>query len=117
MKKKLSKKVIKIAIYSAFLSTGFVVGKIFSVSYFSIDTKINIIDVLSILTTLFAAYVLSTVIDKEKEDHRTEKDLILKRIEDIYQLIEDTNLKLTASTVPYQVAASKIKRIYISLKT
>lgn len=112
-----SKKTINFAKTIVLLSLGFIAGKFFNIYYFSIDEKVNLVDILSILATIFAAYVVSKVIDKEKEDHRTEKDLILKRIEDIYQLISSSQSKLTEPQVPYQVAGSTVKQIFTSVNT
>jgi hypothetical protein len=117
MKKKRNKRLIDFAVYAALILIGFILGKLFNIWYFTIDEKINLVDLLSIIVTVTAAFIVAKVLDKEKQDRRTEKDLILKRVEDIYQHIETCQPKLTASSVPYQFAASQIKGIYTYLNT
>ncbi len=55
--------------------------------------------------------MISYYFDKEKQTNRTEKDLILKRVDDVYLLIENISLKIEDGTISYQEAASKVKRI------
>jgi hypothetical protein len=94
---------------------GIVVGKLFNIHYFKVDQNINIVDVVSVGVTIFAAYIVSKVLDKQKQDNRSEKDLIIKRTEDIYQLIDDSSSKIIRGEIKYQEAASYIKRINVSL--
>lgn len=99
----------------ASFATGIVVGKLFDFKYFKVDSYINVVDVISVAVTMFAAYIVTKVLDKEKQDNRTEKDLIIKRTEDIYQLIDDSNNKVITGAIKYQEAASHFKRINVSL--
>lgn len=101
-------------LFSAF-SIGIVVGKLVDFKYFKVDKSVNIIDVVSVAVTIFAAYIVTKVLDKEKQDNRTEKDLIIKRTEDIYQLIDESNSKVIVGAIKYQEAASHFKRISVSL--
>lgn len=110
-----SKYVIGACLLFATFSIGIVVGKLVDFKYFKVDNNINIIDVISVAVTIFAAYIVTKVLDKEKQDNRNEKDLIIKRTEDIYQLIDDSNNKVIIGAIKYQEAASHFKRINVSL--
>lgn len=107
--------VIGVCLLFATFSIGIVVGKLVDFKYFKVDNNINIIDVISVAVTVFAAYIVTKVLDKEKQDNRNEKDLIIKRTEDIYQLIDDSNNKVIIGAIKYQEAASHFKRINVSL--
>ena len=115
-KKNLSKFIFQGVLIAGIFITGFDVGKfVNNIPYFKIDEKISLVELLSIATTLFAAWYIAKVIDKEKTDNRNEKDLILKRLDGIFQIIEDSNLKVSTGVIPYQEATSFIKRINDSL--
>lgn len=113
--KEKSKHVITVCLLCASFVIGVVFGKLVDVKYFKVDENINIIDVISVAVTIFAAYIVTKVLDKEKQDNRTEKDLIIKRTEDIYQLIDDSNIRVVSGAIKYQEAASHFKRINVSL--
>lgn len=103
--------------YFCSAALGFVVGKMISFQDFEISKAIDLVDLLSIIVTLLIAYIVSKVIDKEKQDSRIEKDLLLKRVEDIYQLSEESQALLAKSDVLYQDATSSIKQTYVTLNT
>lgn len=114
---KKSKIVFIILLCLAIFGIGVVVGKFVNIGYFSIDEKVNLIDIVSICVTMFAAWYITDVLETEKQDNRTEKDLIIKRTEDIYQLIDDSHQKVITGNIPFQDATTHLKRINVSLKS
>jgi hypothetical protein len=116
-KPKPSNWIFRTALCFAIFASGVVVGKLINITYFSIDEKVNVFDILSICATLFAAWYISGILEKEKQDNRTEKDLILRRTEDIYQLIDDSHQKVVSGSIPFQDATSHLKRINTSIKS
>lgn len=114
---KASSVLYRAALLAAIFVIGIVVGKIITISYFKVEENINLVDIISIAATLFAAWYVAKVLDKEKVDSRTEKDLILRRTEDIYQLIEDSHQKVTTGKIAYQEASSHLKRTNISINS
>jgi hypothetical protein len=114
-KRPLSKIIFNILICSCLITTGIVIGKCVNFSFFKVDSNINLVDVLTIVTTIYAVWYVSKVLDKEKQDKRTEKDLILKRTEDIYNLISNMREKVLRGNVPYSEASSHLKRISVSI--
>lgn len=114
----MSRYLLRVIICLCLVSLGIVIGKFVNIlPHFKVDETVNLVDVLSIIATLFLAWYVSKILDKEQQDSRGEKDLILKRIEDIYQLIDESHRKVIFTKVAYQEAASYCKRINLSLKT
>ncbi|MCE3295292.1 MAG: hypothetical protein K0R65_1006 [Crocinitomicaceae bacterium] len=110
-----NKRVFGICLLAVALLGGIIIGKLIDFTYFKVEKTINLIDILSIIVTVLAAYFVTKILDKEKQDYRTEKDLIIKRTEDIYQLLEDSHGKVVTGLIKYQEAASHCKRINVSL--
>lgn len=115
-KRKISKILFRIGLCLAIFTAGIVVGKFCNFHYFTLDKNINLIDILSICVTLFAAWYITGILETEKQDNRIEKDLIIRRTEDIYQLINDSHQKIITGKIPFQDATSHLKRINVSLK-
>jgi hypothetical protein len=108
--------IFKFLLLASVLVIGIVIGKFTNLNYFTISKEINLIELVSLSATIFLAYIVSKVIEKDNQEKRVEKDLLIKRIDDIYNLIEDSNVKVISGQIKYQDAASHFKRINISLK-
>lgn len=115
-KKKISRTLFRIVLCLAIFGSGFIVGKLLNITYFTIEQDINLIDIVSICVTVFAAWYISGILETEKQDNRTEKDLIIRRTEDIYQLIDDSHQKVITGNIPFNEATSHLKRINVSIK-
>ena len=89
---------------------GFVTSKTISFHHFKIDSDINLLDLASIFITIMLAYLVYAILDKNKEDRVKEKELILKRVDDIYTYIELNQYKIVNGSVKYSDYASFIKR-------
>ena len=88
-----------------FLLTGFIIGKsISAIPYFNISKEIDVIAILSIFATIFIAYLVYNFLDKNKEDRVREKELILKRVEEIYNFTHNFYLDTLDSNVKYSKA-------------
>ncbi|HTE01654.1 MAG TPA: hypothetical protein VK668_20340 [Mucilaginibacter sp.] len=110
-----------ISIYSVFLLIlGILIGKtiqrwaIIKVKT-EVDTVGAIISLLSLAVTLAVAYWVASILESKKEANRVEKDLIIKRIDDIYGLIEETSIKVAVQEIDLILAVSKIKRISVNI--
>ncbi len=110
-----SKTIFRIILLSALFVVGVVAGKLIDLPYFKIQKKIDLISIISISATLFAAWYIAKIIDKEKVENRSEKDLILKRTEDIYKLVDESYQKIVLGKIVFQEAATHLKRINISI--
>jgi len=80
-----------------------------------IDTVGAAISLLSLAVTLGVAYWVATILESTKEANRVEKDLFIKRIDDIYLLIEDTSSQVALQQIEHSLAVSSIKRISVNI--
>jgi hypothetical protein len=104
--------IIKITIFISILILGILIGKVVKDwPLFTLNYSLSITHIISIGTTLFIAILISYYFDKEKQNNRNEKDLILKRMDDVYMHIETLSTKIEDGSISYQEAASKVKRI------
>lgn len=94
--------------------SGVVIGKIIDFPFFELDKHLNIVEISSIITTILAAFLITNVLEKNKQDSRIEKDLLIKRLGDIDHLFDDIITKIGTDKYSYIEAASTIKRIRTS---
>lgn len=108
--------------YTAFvLVIGILIGKtIQRWPVIKIKTEVDTIgatfSLVSLGVTLAVAYWVASILESKKEANRAEKDLIIKRINDVYGLIEDTSVKVAGQEIALTVAISNIKRISVSIR-
>lgn len=114
-KKKKSRTLFRIVFAIAIFGVGFSFGKLVNIAYFTIDDNINLIDIVSICITVFAAWYITGILETEKQDNRTEKDLIIRRIDDIYHLIDGNRLKVITGNIALNEATSYVKRTNVSI--
>jgi hypothetical protein len=111
------------SIYSIFLLIiGILIGKtvqrwpIIKVKT-EVDTIGAMVSLISMGVTLGVAYWVASILESRKEANRAEKDLIIKRIDDIYRLIEETSNKVSIQEIDLTLAVSKIKRITVNINS
>jgi hypothetical protein len=80
-----------------------------------VDSVNAIFSLISLGVTLAVAYWVASILESKKEANRAEKDLIIKRIDDIYSLIEDTSVKVSIQEIDLLIAVANIKRISVSV--
>lgn len=101
------------------LVIGSILGKILgNYELFTIDTQLNLIDLLSILVTILLAIYIAKVLDKEKQNSQSSKDLVLKKIDqletDILQfenLLECCQIELLKVTSNCKKMSTQFSRI------
>ncbi len=108
---------MKYFIYIFLLFLGFAIGKYVSIPNFEVDKSINLVDVAGLLVTIGAAYWISKVIDKENQEHRTEKELFLKRSEGIAENVRDFSIRTSNGTINLIEVTSTCKRINIAIES
>lgn len=114
MRKRFNTLVIVGAIVLAFCF-GFVVSKMIDFPQFKISESIDLVNVLSVLVTVALALLITFLFDKIKSDNRIEKDLIMKRVDNVYELVNDIQKDVVGGSIEYTEAASMTKRIYTSM--
>jgi hypothetical protein len=71
------------------LIIGALAGKLISIPHFEVDPKINVLHAISILTPLLVAIVVGVMLDQQKESNKIKRDLILRRIDDLYETVNE----------------------------
>ncbi|MBS1526708.1 MAG: hypothetical protein JST19_13710 [Bacteroidetes bacterium] len=79
-----------------------------------VDTIGAAISLISMLVTLGVAYWVASILESKKEANRVEKDLIIKRVDGIYKIIDEIYNKVSTQEVDLTFAANFIRRISIS---
>ena len=93
---------------------GFLVGKIFSVPVFSFDKSVNLVHLISVLCPVIITIIVAILLDHKKESNKVKRDLILKRSDDLYRLIDDVSIIIDAqSEIPLSDVTSKLKRLSV----
>lgn len=108
--------IFNIILYLVFIIFGIVIGKFFTFPFFEISKEIDLVNVSTILVTILLALLFTHYFDKQKTDYRIEKDIILKRVEEFYQIVEKMQNKCVTGNIPYSEAAFFCKRLYLSVK-
>jgi len=122
------KKVAAILLIIVALLVGFLTGQLFTFKGIELEGKLNFGDllvgtisivfglittVITIGATLAAAYYVSKILDKQKEDDRTEKDIILKKVEDILPIVESSYVVITKSEKQLTEVIATLKKITV----
>ena len=102
------------------LITGIVLGSLVKDwPLLTLKKDVDLIGALSSLiiigATLYVAYFVAASIERQKENNRVEKDLVIRRIDDVYDLIEEFSIKLASQNLPVTLINSYLKRIPVNL--
>ncbi|MFN0729407.1 hypothetical protein [Polaribacter gochangensis] len=113
--KNLLNNILKTVFCLLLIIIGILIGKFYNFPYFEISKSIDLTNLFSISVTVGLAIIITVYFDKRKNDNRVEKDLILKRVDNIYEITNKLQKESVSGTIPYTEAASSIKRINTSL--
>lgn len=114
---KLKKILVKIGIYGSFFGAGLIFQNLIDFSYFEISKEIDLVSVFSLLVTIWLAIIVTSVIDKQNSNLRNEKDLIIKKVESIFDLVDKIQANTIKGSFAYSDAARLIKKLNTSLQT
>ncbi|WMN11922.1 hypothetical protein QYS49_31790 [Marivirga salinae] len=96
----------------AFIS-GIIVNEIFvNWSFITFNPELSISNLLSVGTTLIIAIFLTNYFDRSKFHSRKKVDLIINRLGEINNVLNDISNDLEDGKISYQKAASRLKKIY-----
>ncbi|WP_424964064.1 hypothetical protein [Ekhidna sp.] len=115
--KSLRNKLLYTGLYFSLVAVGFLIAKFFDIPHFEIKKEVDLISILSILVTVWLAVIITTVFDKRKSDFRIEKDIVIRRVDSIYNLVGELQRKSVSGEIEYTNAASSLKRINTSLSS
>lgn len=85
--KPMSKKTSNILLGIIILSIGICIGECIDYGYFELSKEVSIIEAISFFSTIGCAIYIAKILEKEVQDKRVEKDLYLKKIEQIEELL------------------------------
>ncbi|MDE0471423.1 MAG: hypothetical protein OXH57_05735 [Ekhidna sp.] len=114
---KLQINILKVVLYICLILIGILVGKFIDFPYFEISKSIDLVNVTSIVVTVLLAVLITVFFDKRRSDNRIEKDLILRRVENVYEITNELQKKSISGEILYTEAVSSIKRISTSMKS
>ena len=109
--------ILKVIFCLCLIVIGIVIGKFLNFQYFEISKEIDLVNITSIITTILLAILITLLFDKQKSDNRIEKDLILRRIDNIYAITNELQKESILGEIKYTEAASSIKRISTSIQS
>jgi hypothetical protein len=107
---------VVIALIAAAL--GFVAG--FATRYelnfhIQFDDKINPVELLSLACTIVLAWIVASVLDKQKEAEKSSREILLKRTEEFASFVVRSASRAASENFSYPEAASITKRIDVKL--
>lgn len=105
----MNKVVINIIIGVLCLILGIIIGQS-PLSPFTIDTKIGLLETADIVITVCFGIYLARILEKQIQDHRSEKDILIERITNIESCLSDIESIEADSEIRYAAVVSKISK-------
>lgn len=115
--KNLKNKFIQGGIYVSFIAFGYVLTRFFDIPHFEVSKTIDISNILTLIVTAWLAILITTVFEKQNNDKRVEKDLIITRVGNIYDIAASLQLESNSGRVHITEASSSLKRINTALNS
>lgn len=83
---------------------------------FQFDDKIDPVELLTLVATIILAWLVATVIDKQKEVEKSAKEILIKRAEEFHSFIVDSASRATSGSFAYSEAAYITKRVDVTAR-
>lgn len=115
--KNLKNKLLQAGIYLSFIAFGYVITRFIEIPHFEISKTIDVSNVLTLIVTAWLAILITTVFEKQNNDHRVEKDLIITRVGNIYDIADSLQLESNSGRIHITEASSSLKRINTALNS
>lgn len=115
--KNLKNKLIQGGIYLTFIVFGYAIARLFDIPHFEVAKSIDISNVITLIVTAWLAILITTVFEKQNNNHRVEKDLIITRVDNVFEIAASLQLESNTGKIHLTEASSSIKRINTSLKS
>lgn len=91
---------------------GVLCGKLITVPGVAISKEVNPLHGVSILSSIFIAIYIALILDKHKECKKIQRELVFRRIDEIYENIASLYLKLENKSINLTEANLVSKRIW-----
>lgn len=115
--KNLKNKLIQTGIYLSCIAFGYAVTRFIEIPHFEISKTIDVSNVLTLIVTAWLAILITTVFEKQNNDHRVEKDLIITRVGNIYDIADTLQFESNSGRIHITEASSSLKRINTALNS
>jgi hypothetical protein len=115
--KNLKNKLIQAGIYLSLIVFGYAITRLIEIPHFEISKSIDVSNVLTLIVTAWLAILITTVFEKQNNDHRVEKDLIITRVGNIYDIADSLQLESNSGRIHITEASSSLKRINSALNS
>lgn len=115
--KNLKNNLSKVGIYISIAIFGYIFARYFNVPHFEVSKTVDISNILSLLMTAWIAILISTVFEKKNGDNRIEKDLIIGRVGNMYDIAATLQIESNTGSIHLTEANSSLKRINTSLSS
>lgn len=115
--KNLKNKLIQAGIYLSLIVFGYAITRLIEIPHFEISKSIDVSNVLTLIVSAWLAILITTVFEKQNNDHRVEKDLIITRVGNIYDIADSLQLESNSGRIHITEASSSLKRINTALNS
>ncbi len=113
--KNLKNKLIQFGIYITLIAFGYAIARLVNLPHFEVSKSIDISNVITLIVTAWLAILITTVFEKQNNDHRVEKNLIIARVGNVFEIAASLQLESITGRIHLTEASSSIKRINSSL--
>lgn len=98
------------------IGIGFLLAKLITVPGIIFSKEINPLHGVSILSSVFIAIFLAIIFDKHKESRKVQRELILKRIEDLLGHVDKIDQIMDQNDIQLTSVTSSIKKVRMSFE-
>lgn len=109
--RKVNRNLLKLLFYVALILLGVSLGKFWNIlPYYSVSKEISLTDLISATFSVLIFYLIFSYVDKEKEEGSREKNLLISRVEEVYQGVKDQSYSIIGSQLNYSTAVASVNR-------
>ncbi len=95
---------------------GFIIGKIVFIPGISVQHEINPVHLISVISPIFVAVVISIIFAKERDNIKEIKGLILQRSCSVLDICESVHQYILNRQIAFSTAVSLLKKLSINTK-
>lgn len=96
---------------------GVCVGKILFFPLVSMDSKLNPLHLISILTTAFVGIYVGVLVAHDKDKYQTRRALLIEKIRDLENRLRETATRTSRNSVPVAEASQLLKSVGMCLES
>jgi hypothetical protein len=78
------------------------------------DDEINAVQLLQLVVTVILAWLVTSILDKQKQAEKSAKEILLKRAEELHTFVTESAAKSSSGDFLYAEAAATTKRVSVA---